>query len=247
MPDATLVESMFGRIARRYDFLNRVLSGGVDQLWRRRTVAKAVELVGPLAGKRVVDVCCGTGDLTIAFARVGAFAVGADFTHPMLLEALPKGMGAGELPMGYARGDALHLPIAAGVADVASVAFGLRNVADRGRALAEMARVVRPGGVVLVLEFTLPPNRVLRSIYGFYFTRILPRLGGWVSGDPDAYSYLPDSVRTWPAPDRLRDEMALAGLESCGFELLFQGVAALHHGRRPYATAGSASAQGAVR
>jgi demethylmenaquinone methyltransferase / 2-methoxy-6-polyprenyl-1,4-benzoquinol methylase len=234
VPEPREVESMFARIAGRYDFLNRVLSAGIDQRWRRRTVRLAEELAGPLAGRPVLDVCCGTGDLTLAFRSRGARAVGVDFTAAMLARAHPK-RGADRVLFGL--GDALRLPVADASVDVASVAFGLRNVADRRRGLSELARVLRPGGVALVLEFTLPRARVLRGVYGFYFTRVLPRIGAIVSGDGAAYDYLPDSVRTWPAPDVLEAEMAGAGLERCGHVLLSGGIAALHYGRRPDRTA----------
>jgi demethylmenaquinone methyltransferase/2-methoxy-6-polyprenyl-1,4-benzoquinol methylase len=224
MPDPGRVRAMFGRIAPRYDLLNRLLSAGVDRRWRRRCVERA----GDVRGRVVIDACCGTGDLARAFAAAGARVVGVDFTPEMLRIALPKGGLAGGA---YALGDALRLPVAARVADVASIAFGLRNVADRGACLRELARVVRPGGLVLVLEFGLPQGRLPGTLYRFYFTRVLPLLGGLVSGDPGAYRYLPDTVLAWPTADALRGELAAAGLAEPDCARLTGGVAYLHWGR----------------
>jgi len=222
---------MFGRIAGRYDVLNRALSLGIDRSWRRC----AVERAGALDGALVVDACCGTGDLAHAFARRGARVVGVDFVPQMLARAATKrrtGAGATE----FVQGDALRLPLAARRAQVCSVAFGLRNVGDRALALAEMARVVRPGGAVLVLEFSIPPGRLFGAFYRAYFTRLLPLLGRLVSRDRDAYSYLPRTVLAWPGPAELEREMRAAGLVGCGHRLLTRGVACLHWGRRPAET-----------
>lgn len=223
MPDPVQVRSMFGRIAGRYDLLNRVLSLGIDRDWRRAAVA----LLEPLAGRRVLDVCCGTGDLALALARAGADVVGVDFTPQMLRIANTKRGGA---RAGFACGDALRLPLADGGVDAATIAFGLRNVADRGAGLAELARVVRRGGRVLVLEFSMPPGRLLGASYRFYFTRLLPLVGGLVSGDRGAYRYLPRTVLAWPEPDELQREMERLGLVDCGHRALTRGIACLHWG-----------------
>lgn len=230
MPNPVEVQSMFGRIARRYDLLNRVLSGGIDQRWRRRTVRAAARELGGLAGRDVLDVCCGTGDLALNFRAAGARVAAVDFTHNMLRHALPKSSGGGLV---YARGDALQLPLRDASVDVAAVAFGLRNLGDRRVGLGEMLRVLRPGGVALVLEFSLPPNPLVRAFYGFYFTRILPHLGAWISGDAPAYRYLPNTVLEWPSPEELRGEFDAVGFEATSYELLSLGIAALHVGRRP--------------
>jgi demethylmenaquinone methyltransferase/2-methoxy-6-polyprenyl-1,4-benzoquinol methylase len=164
--------------------------------------------------------------------------VGLDFTLEMLARTPRKALrAAGAGSVLFAGGDALALPARDGVADVCTVAFGIRNVADRTRALSEMKRVTRPGGRVLVLEFTLPPGRVLGALYRFYFTRVLPAVGRSVSGDGDAYAYLPRTVLAWPSPDELEAEMARAGFEACGHRLLTRGIACIHWGRVPAADA----------
>lgn len=221
---------MFGRIAGRYDLLNRVLSMGIDQRWRKRTV----EAAGEVRGKTVVDVCCGTGDLALAFTKAGARVVGVDFTWEMLPLMKGKVQRAGG-GCGVLQGDALRLPVSDGGADVASVSFGIRNVADRVAGLRELARVVRPGGRVLVLEFTMPPGAILSRAYRFYFTGVLPRLGGLLSGDRSAYEYLPDTVLAWPRPDELEAELRGVGLVDTGHQLLSRGIACLHWGTVPEA------------
>lgn len=219
---------MFARIAGRYDLLNRVLSLGIDRSWRRRTVRAA----GEVSGEAVLDVCCGTGDLSLDFARAGARVTGVDFTPQMLAFAAPKLVG-GPAPFLFAQGDALCLPVRDRSVAVASVAFGLRNLADPDRGLRELARVVRPGGRVLVLEFTTPRGRLLGALYRFYFTRVLPFIGGLVSGDAAAYRYLPDTVLAWERPEALAERMRRAGLEDCRFDALSGGIACLHSGRVP--------------
>lgn len=222
---------MFARIARRYDLLNRILSGGIDRRWR----AAVVRRLGDVRGRTLVDACCGTGDLALVLERAGARVLGVDFTTQMLAHARRKGRGRGAR---FVAGDALALPLADGRADGATIAFGLRNVSDRECGLREMARVVRPGGTVLVLEFSLPRGRLTGAFYRFYFTRVLPRLGGWISGDPGAYRYLPDTVLAWPTPGELQGEMERIGLEQCGYQLLTGGIACLSFGRVPVARAG---------
>ena len=225
------VRSMFGRIARSYDLLNRVLSLGVDQRWRRAMLERA----GDVRGRTVIDACCGTGDVTLQFARAGARVLGVDFTPQMLARAATKGRAAMRARAGgpaFAQGDALGLPVRSGVADVCTVAFGIRNVSDRRACLREMARVVRPQGLVIVLEFTMPPGRVLGPIYRAYFRRVLPAIGRLVSRDGDAYAYLPRTVLAWPSPDALEDEMRAEGLVDCGHRLLSRGIACLHWGTR---------------
>jgi demethylmenaquinone methyltransferase/2-methoxy-6-polyprenyl-1,4-benzoquinol methylase len=226
MSDPVLVRAMFARIAARYDLLNRLLSLGIDRRWRARLVGH----LGDVRGRFLVDSCCGTGDLALALERVGARVLGVDFTPEMLARACQKGQQRGAR---FVAGDALRLPVADARADAATIAFGIRNVADRGAGLREMMRVVRPGGAVVVLEFSLPRGRVLGALYRFYFTRVLPALGGWISGDADAYHYLPTTVLAWPSPPELQREMESLGLEHCGYRLLSGGIACLSYGRVP--------------
>ena len=225
MPEPVQVRSMFSRIAGIYDLLNRVLSLGIDQRWRRHTVRRA----GDVSDALVVDACCGTGDLSVAFAEEGARVVGVDFTHEMVARA-PKKLRPGTDKVTFVHGDALCLPVSDGAADVASVAFGIRNVADPAEGLRELRRVLRVGGRVLVLEFTTPPGWVLGGLYRFYFTKLLPFIGGLLSRDAEAYEYLPRTVLAWPKPDAFQASMEEAGFHDCGYQLLTGGIACLHYG-----------------
>ena len=225
MPEPVQVRSMFSRIAGIYDLLNRVLSLGIDQRWRRHTVRRA----GDVSEALVVDACCGTGDLSVAFAEEGARVVGVDFTHEMVARA-PKKLRPGTDKVTFVHGDALCLPVSDGAADVASVAFGIRNVADPAEGLRELRRVLRVGGRVLVLEFTTPPGWVLGGLYRFYFTKLLPFIGGLLSRDAEAYEYLPRTVLAWPKPDAFQVSMEEAGFHDCGYQLLTGGIACLHYG-----------------
>jgi demethylmenaquinone methyltransferase/2-methoxy-6-polyprenyl-1,4-benzoquinol methylase len=229
VPDPAQVRSMFARIAERYDFLNRLLSLGTDRRWR----ALVVESSGPLEGRLVVDACCGTGDLALDYARAGARVIGVDFTLEMLRRAGPKVARARSVRVLLVGGDAQRLPLRSRCADLASVAFGIRNLADPEVGLAEMARVLKPGGRVLVLEFAPPPRGAFGALYGLYFLRVLPRIGRWISGDPDAYSYLPRTVLAWPEPAEFQRRMEAAGLVECGWRALSRGIACLHWGRVP--------------
>jgi demethylmenaquinone methyltransferase/2-methoxy-6-polyprenyl-1,4-benzoquinol methylase len=226
MGDPHQVRTMFAGIAGRYDLLNRVLSLGIDQRWRRRMLRAA----GEVRGARVVDLCCGTGDVSLCFARAGARVVGVDFTPQMLAVAERKRVRAAAAGL-FATGDALALPVADRSAEVCTVAFGIRNVADRRRCLREMRRVLVPGGRGLVLEFSLPPGRISGWLYRAYFTRILPLVGRLVSRHREAYSYLPRTVLAWPEPPELQREMEQEGFVECGFARLSLGIACLHWGR----------------
>lgn len=233
MPAAQAVRRMFGAIAPRYDLLNRLLSAGVDRRWRRRAVALAE--VAP--GERALDVCSGTGDLALELARAGAEVVGADFVAPMIARAERK---RGAAPSGglarFLLADALELPFRDGAFDVVSVGFGIRNVESLDGGLREMARVLRPGGRAVVLEFTTPPNRIFRRAFGFYFHRCLPRLGNALAGvETDAYSYLPESVEAFPDAPALAARLTAAGLVRVRFHYLSAGIAAVHVGERPAA------------
>ncbi len=229
MPDPNAVRSMFASIAPRYDFLNHLLSLGIDRRWRKRLLAAA----GDVRGKRVIDLCCGTGDVSFLFARGGARVLGLDFTREMLSVATARRSRAGSPPerqIGLALGDACALPVPSDCADVVTIAFGIRNVSDRAAGLRETARVLRPGGRLAILEFGNPRNRALGALYRFYFRRILPRVGAWLSGDDHAYSYLPESVAAWPGAEEFRREIERAGFEGCGHRALLGGVAHLHWG-----------------
>jgi len=219
---------MFARIARSYDLLNRVLSLGIDRRWRRALLERA----GALEGRLAVDACCGTGDVAFELARAGARVVGVDFTPEMLVRAERKRPAAGAATV-FAHGDALQLPVRSASADVCTNAFGLRNVADRRAGIREMQRVLRPGGRVVILEFSMPPGAVVGGLYRFYFTRLLPTVGRLVSRDREAYSYLPRTVLAWPSPPELQRELEQSGLVDCGHRLLTRGIACLHWGRVP--------------
>lgn len=199
------VQRMFAAIAPSYDLNNRLHSLWMDQSWRRR----AVKLAEVKSSDTVVDVACGTGDLSLAFQRGGAAAVtGIDFTFEMLPLAVGKSNG-----VRYINGDAQSLPLPDECCDVVSIAFGIRNVADPPTALREFHRVLRPGGRVIILEFSLPTNAILRGLYNFYFRHILPRTATLISGDTTgAYRYLPRSVNTFI--DRIQ---MLEMIRSAGF------------------------------
>jgi len=191
------VRSMFGRVAPRYDLLNHLLSFQTDRYWRARTVSR---LRGALArpGVRVLDLCCGTGDLMLALQSATKERVlGSDFCHPMLVEARRK-ISEKRVTSVVFEGDALQLPLQAESLEVITVAFGFRNFSNYRRGLDELLRVLRPGGTLAILEFSTPPNRLFRTCYQFYSTRVLPKIGGMISGDSDAYTYLPESVRKFP-------------------------------------------------
>ena len=222
---------MFGRIAGRYDLLNHLLSGNVDKSWRR-LVARTLQ-PSLVEGAHALDVACGTGDLSLALEGAGrARVVGLDFCRPMLEIARRKAEeGARAVP--FVEGDALRLPFADRSFEVVTIAFGLRNLSSVERGLGELLRVLKPGGRAGVLEFSSPVVPGFRALFEFYFTRVLPRIGGLVSGSRGAYEYLPDSVRKFPDQKRLAEMMRGAGFEEVGYRNLTGGIAALHTGRRP--------------
>ncbi len=221
------IRSMFDAVAPRYDLLNHLLSLGIDVRWRKRAVA-ALDL---RPGQVVLDLCAGTGDLGFEAARrePGVAVVGVDLAREMLVRAQGKGGGERHL---FLQGDAERLPLAGASVDRAGVGFGIRNVSSLPAAFAETARVLRPGGIFAVLEFTTPPNRVFRALYQAYFHRVLPVVGGWVSGRRDAYTYLPDSVSRFPSPPELARIAREAGFSEVSWTLLQGGIAALHLCRR---------------
>jgi demethylmenaquinone methyltransferase/2-methoxy-6-polyprenyl-1,4-benzoquinol methylase len=224
---AAEVRAMFDRIAPRYDLLNRAMTAGLDGRWRRAAAA-AADLA---AGDRALDVCTGTGDLALELAHRTTGrgeAVGVDFSEQMVARARAKAERR-RSPARFEVADALALPFGDDAFDAATVAFGIRNVADLDAGLAEMARVVRPGGRVVVLEITTPAR--LRRFYGLWFDRVVPRLGRVLGRDGAAYSYLPASVRRFPEPPELAARMAAAGLEGVRWRPLAGGIVAVHHGR----------------
>lgn len=231
--EAARIRGMFGAVAPRYDLLNHLLSASLDRVWRRR-LARSLALP---AGARVLDLCAGTGDQALAQGRRGHRVAAADFCLPMLALARPKFARAGLPRPAPIQADALALPFPDGSFDGATASFGLRNVADLERALAELGRVLRPGGELGVLEFTVPERAPLRALYLFYFRRLLPFLGGLVSGKPDAYRYLPESVLDFPQRAAFVAKLDAAGFEAARFESLSGGILALYRARRRAALA----------
>ena len=224
------VREMFSTIAGRYDLLNHLLSGNVDKRWRRIVATRVRDKLSSGDGARVLDVACGTGDLSLTlFEITGAGVVGTDFCRPML--AIAAGKTSGRIRL--IEGDALDLPFRDGTFDVVTIAFGLRNLSNVESGLAELSRVVKPGGWVAVLEFSRPANAILRPLFNLYFRKLLPWMGGLISGSLSAYTYLPASVQKFPDQSQLSLLMEQAGLAQVEFENLTGGIAALHMGRRP--------------
>lgn len=213
---------MFDRIAGFYDVMNRVMTAGLDASWRERAAELAA--VGP--GSRALDVACGTGELALALASRGASVVGTDFSEEMLAVARAKGGG-----VEYVWADALALPFDAASFDAATVGFGARNFSSLDRGLGEMARVVRPGGRVVVLEITTPVRPPLSTFFRLWFDRVVPLIGRF-AGDADAYAYLPSSVRRFPGPSELASRMVSVGLVDVRWVLTAGGIIALHVGTK---------------
>lgn len=224
---ARYVRKLFGDVAPRYDLLNHLLSFQVDRYWRRRTV-RAVSTAIEGAGSKALDICCGTGDLTLELRKHSRGRVfGSDFCHPMLVAATEKA----PRPSGWFEGDALRLPVADRSLDLVTVAFGFRNLANYEAGLIEMRRVLRPGGTAAILEFSTPPNPAFRAFYSIYSERVLPAVGGWISGSKEAYTYLPESVKKFPNADGLATMMRAAGFSSVAYRRMTFGIVALHTGK----------------
>lgn len=224
---------MFAGIANRYDLLNHLLSGNTDKRWRR-LVAKRLHEVLSQEGARALDVACGTGDLSLALAKgTGARVVGTDFCRPMLEIAQRKASADDFAEIPFIEGDALQLPFADSSFDAVTIAFGLRNLASVEAGLKELRRVLKPQGRAAILEFSIPVIPGFRALFRFYFTRVLPKVGGMISGSRGAYEYLPDSVSRFPDQKRLAAMMSEAGFEEVEYKNLTGGVAALHLGTRP--------------
>lgn len=228
------VRGMFGRVAHRYDLANHLLSANIDRHWRTHTVARVRDILLK-KDARVVDLACGTGDLLVALEReAGRQLIGSDFCHPMLAGAKSK-LARMNLKSTLLEADALSLPLPDASVDLITIAFGFRNFANYRAGLVEMRRVLRTGGALAILEFTQPPNKTFASLYNWYSRRILPILGGAISGAPEAYKYLPESVRKFPEAEELATMIGEAGFAPVEWEYMTFGIVALHIGRVPQA------------
>ncbi len=229
---AERVRQMFAAIAPRYDFLNHFLSLRRDIAWREATAEALQEVLGRPASI-AVDVCCGTGDLTLALARFSAGRViGADFCRPMVHLARRKA-GNHHGAVHFLEADTLALPLRGSSVDAIAVAFGLRNLANAEGGLQEMRRLLKPGGVLAILEFSRVTWPVFGPLFRLYFRHVLPRLGTWISGVHGPYQYLPDSVARFPDQESLAELMRRAGLVNVRYRNFTGGVAALHLGEEP--------------
>jgi demethylmenaquinone methyltransferase / 2-methoxy-6-polyprenyl-1,4-benzoquinol methylase len=228
MERARLVREMFDRIAGRYELLNTVMTAGLHRLWNR----KAVRATGLQPGDSALDLACGTGSLTRDLAkRVGpeGYVLGIDFSREMLRAAEARPAPNIE----YRLGDATSLEgVPSGAFDAATIAYGARNIPDLDALFSEMARCVRPGGVAVCLEIARPTNRAFAAFYGLWFDKIVPRLGARISGDAWAYSYLPESVKEFVAPDELSDIIERNGLQDVTWQRLAGGIITIHRGTK---------------
>jgi len=228
------VREMFTRIAPRYDLLNHLLSAQMDRYWRART-AKELEPVLQRPDAVVLDLCCGTGDLAFALCRDSkARILGADFSHTMLTRARQKAISInGISPMVFLEADALCLPFANDSFDLVTSAFGFRNLANYEEGLKEILRVLKPAGAIAILEFAEPRPGVLGDVYRFYTRTLLPKIGGWISGDSAAYAYLPKSVARFFRPDEFVSLLEHVGYRQVRVNLMTLGSVALHLAIRP--------------
>lgn len=223
------VAAMFDDVAERYDITNDVLSMGQTRRWR----GAVVDAVAAEPGERILDLAAGTGTSSVPFAERGAFVVPTDFSLGMLQVGKRR---APYLP--FVAGDGMHLPFGDGVFDAATISFGLRNIHDRAAGLRELLRVVRPGGRLVVCEFSHPTWGPFRSVYSEYLMRALPQVARRTSSNPEAYVYLAESIRAWPDQPALAAEMTDVGWTHVQWRNLSGGIVALHRGERPSAGAG---------
>ncbi len=222
-PTATEIRQMFGEVAPRYDFLNHLLSASLDRVWRRRAARSIGSCEAP-----VLDLCCGTGDQALALAGRDLDVIAADFCIPMLTRAQKKYESReGGKPSGLAA-DAVQLPFPTAAFGAATVSFGLRNVPDLSTAISELRRVLAPGGTLVVLEFAMPTQPVLGALYRFYFRRVLPWIGRRISASDSAYTYLPDSVPTFPQRQDLVDRFVEGGFAEASWTDLSGGIVCLY-------------------
>ena len=228
------VREMFTRIAPRYDLLNHLLSAQMDRLWRART-ARELKPILDREDATVLDLCCGTGDLAFSLARKAkARILGADFSHTMLVRAREKALAAnGTAPMPFLEADALRLPFADATFDLVTSAFGFRNLANYEEGLSEILRVLRPGGTLGILEFTEPAPGILGDAYRLYTQKVLPKIGGWISGDATAYAYLPRSVARFFRPEEFVAILEKVGYRHARYQLMTLRSVALHMAVRP--------------
>ncbi len=232
---ATRVNELFSRIAPRYDLMNDVQSFGLHRYWKGRVL----KLARPVRGLKVLDLCCGTGDLALAFAREGAEVVGLDANEPMLEVARNKGAGRkadsaaeGGAGVKFVAGDAQRLPFAESAFDLVTVAYGLRNLADWQQGLCEMQRILRPGGRVMILDFGKPANALWRAIYFAYLRMVIPVLGWIFVGDSAAYSYILESLKHYPAQLGVAAGMRELGLVNVRIVSLLGGAMSINYGEK---------------
>jgi demethylmenaquinone methyltransferase/2-methoxy-6-polyprenyl-1,4-benzoquinol methylase len=228
---AVAVQQMFDEIASRYDLLNHVLSANVDRLWWLRTARKFRHILSQ-PNAAVLDLCCGTGDMALALRRQAPNAarpyVGADFSHQMLRRGAAKFHGSGIIAI---EADALHLPLPDSSFDLIVSAFGFRNLANYEAGLREIHRVLRPGGEFGILDFA-EPGGLFGKVYAFYFRNILPKIGGLISGKSGAYEYLPASVKRFPSPQKMKEEISAVGFTDVSWTKYTFGIAGLYRGRK---------------
>lgn len=229
---APKVREMFSRLAKRYDLVNDVMSFGMHRKWKREAVRLAIGGI-PRRPARVLDLCCGTGDMSFLAEELGASSVvGADFTLPMLSIARRRAREERRRP-GFVAADALHLPFRDGAFDAVTVGYGLRNVADPGKALREMRRVLAPSGRIVVLDFGKPDNPVARSLYFAYLKTMMPAVGWIFHGDPETYLYIPASLDRYPAQRGVEQMMKESGLVHVRYEDRLLGTMGLNIGEAP--------------